>query len=159
MELAELFDIPIETLFRGFFLPFVLIFTIFWAILSSLGVFNKKINFILSLAFSLLVATTPQFTMLTTYIAQLSGEVAIVAFGLLFGFGALLWAIGRGRDIYDESGSYHRRLIKLEEKENNLMNKYNRTTDPNKKDVIWKQIERIRREKRSIEAAMSKRRF
>ena len=102
MEVIEVLAMPIEEMFHGLILPFLIIFAITWGILSSLGVFERRINLVLSLALSILVIFTPQFTLFSTYIAQLGGQVAIIAFGVLFGFGVIMWALGRGRDIYEE---------------------------------------------------------
>lgn len=144
---------------RNVFLPFLLVFAIFYGILSMLGIFNKKTNAIISIIMSILLATTPAFTALSLYITQLGATTAVVIFGAVFILGTAVWAINRGRDIYEETGGHSRKLIKLEKKENDLMDKYNRTTDPNKKDAMWKQVERIRREKHAVEAAMRRRRY
>jgi hypothetical protein len=116
MELSELLATPVENMFQGFFLPLVLIFAIVWGILSSIRVFDRKVNIILSLALSLMVFFTPQFTLLSTYMAQLGGQIAIIAFGLVFGFGVLMWAFGRGRDIYYEQAATDKRIMRLEDK-------------------------------------------
>ena len=104
---------PVEEMFQGFFLPFLIIFVIVWAILNALRVFNKRVNMILSLALSLLASSTPQFTLFAAYIAQMGAQVAIVAFGLVFGFGVLMWTFGRGRDIFYEQLSREKKIEKL----------------------------------------------
>lgn len=157
--MADLLNMPVEVIFRGLILPLLIIFAIIWGILSSIRVFGRKVNIILSLSITVLIATTPQFSLLVAYITQMGGNVAIVAFGILLIFGTLAWAFRSGRDIYDEAGGYSRRLMKLDEKESKLMEKYNKTGDPHKKDSIWKEVERIRRERRAVEADMRSSRY
>lgn len=159
VAISDLLSMTPYEIGRNILLPFLLVFTIFYGILSMLGIFKKKSNIMISLILSILLATTPAFTTLSLYITQLGATTAIVIFGAVFILGTVFWAINRGRDIYDETGGYSRKLIKLEKKENDLMDKYNRTDDPKKKDAIWKQVERIRREKRAVEAATHRSRY
>jgi hypothetical protein len=103
--LADLIGLPVDQLFQGLLLPVLIVFAILWALLNSVRVFDRKINLVLALALTIMSAMTPQFTIFTTYVAQLGAQVAIVAFFLLFAFGSLMWAFGRGRDIYYDFGS------------------------------------------------------
>lgn len=102
MELIDLLNLPPEQIFRGFFLPFVILFAISWGVLTSLRIFDKRINLVISLALTVLVVFTPQFTIFATYLTQLGGQFAVAAFFIVFGFGVLMWAFGRGKDIYYE---------------------------------------------------------
>jgi len=105
MVLTDILNLPVEQLFQGFFLPFLLAFAILWGLLSALKVFNKKVNIILSLVLTILAASTPQFALFSTYVTQLGAQVAITAFFILFGFGVLVWALGRGKNIlYEQTG-------------------------------------------------------
>jgi ABC-type multidrug transport system fused ATPase/permease subunit len=113
MNLFDLFTMPIAEMFQGFFLPFLIIFVIVWAILNALKVFNKRVNMVLSLSLSLLASSTPQFTLFAAYIAQMGAQVAIVAFGLVFVFGVMMWTFGRGKDIFYEQLSHKKKIEKL----------------------------------------------
>jgi hypothetical protein len=95
-------NVPFDQLFQTLLLPMLIIFAILWALLNSIRVFERKINLVLSLALTIMAAVTPQFTIFTTYVAQLGMQVALVAFFLLFAFGSIMWMFGKGRGIYYE---------------------------------------------------------
>jgi hypothetical protein len=123
MSLFDLMTMPVEEMFQGFFLPFLVIFVITWGILSSLRVFSKRINMVLALALALLASATPQFTMFASYIAQMGANVSIIAFALVFGFGVLMWTFGSGRDIYYEFVAPSKKIEKLMKEERKLLKK------------------------------------
>lgn len=87
---------------RNVLVPFILVFIILWNVLERIRIFNKKINVILSLGISILLATTPAFTFMAAYITQVSGGSMLLIFGILLVGGTLVWALGRGRDVYYE---------------------------------------------------------
>ncbi|MFH1623253.1 MAG: hypothetical protein ABIA12_01920 [Candidatus Aenigmatarchaeota archaeon] len=102
MALEDLFGMQADQIFQSLFLPMMIVFAILWALLNSVRVFDRKINTVLAVALTIMVAASPQFTLFTTYVAQLGAQVAIAAFGVLFIFGTLAWMFGSGRDIYYE---------------------------------------------------------
>jgi len=102
MALEELLGMEASQVFQGLLLPMFIVFAILWALLNSIRVFNRKINTVLAIALAIMVAATPQFTLFTTYLAQMGAQVAVGAFAVLFIFGTLSWMLGSGRDIYYE---------------------------------------------------------
>jgi hypothetical protein len=141
MSLFELFTMPVDQMFQGFFLPFLIIFVIIWAILNSLRVFDRKVNMVLSLSVSILSSSTPQFTMFARYITQMGAQVAIVAFGLVFGLGVLMWSLGRSRDIYYEHLGLNKKRLRKEKQK--LYREYRRVTNKSKRREIMERIKEI----------------
>lgn len=129
MELVDLLNIPSVQLFPEVLLPFLIIFAITWGIISVLRVFNRRINLILSLALSVLVIFTPHFTLFANYIAQLGAQVALVAFGILFSFGVLMWMFGRGRDIFEEQIGTSKKVERLMKKRREYLKKAREADD------------------------------
>jgi len=136
MSLFDLFNIDLQAatavdfanitpyeLGRNVLLPFVLVYIILWAILERLRIFPKRINVILSLGISILLATTPAYTILAVYITQVSGGSMVVIFGILLVGGTLMWAFGRGRDIYYEQVGPTKKLEKLYKRRGNYLKK------------------------------------
>ncbi len=101
---------------RNVFLPFILVFVILWVVLERIHVFGKKVNIIISLGISILLATTPAFTMFSTYITEVSGTSMLVIFGILLIGGTAVWALSRGRDIYYEQAAPEKKIMQLEKK-------------------------------------------
>lgn len=108
---------------RTVFLPFILVFVILWVVLERIHVFGKKVNIVVSLGISILLATTPAFTMLSVYITEVSGTGMLVIFGLLLIGGTAMWALFRGRDIYSEQSGSYRKLEKLRKKREKYLRK------------------------------------
>ena len=100
MVFEELFTAPVETLFQNYFLPFILIFAIFWGVLEAIDKFSRKVNLVLALALTLTAVYGGALTWFSTYIIPLSSYAAVIAFALVFIIGVGIWAISRGRDIY-----------------------------------------------------------
>jgi len=105
-----IFDVPTNLFSNTFvfqiFIPFIILFAIFWGLLQSIGKFSTRINVILSFGFALTAAYTNPFIL--SYIAALGSTAALVLFGLLFLFGVIRWGLSRGHDIYFETSSYAR---------------------------------------------------
>lgn len=143
MALADLIGIPFDQLFQGLLLPVLIVFAILWALLNSMKVFNRKINTVLAAALTLMVATTPQFTLFTAYIAQLGAQVAIAAFFLLFAFGTIVWVLGRGRDIvYEQTGLTRDKINKLLAK---YYKKYKEAKEEDNKGKMKAALDEIKR--------------
>jgi len=143
MALADLIGVPFDQLFQGLLLPALIVFAILWALLNSVKVFNRKINTVLAAALTLMVAVTPQFTLFTAYIAQLGAQVAIAAFFLLFAFGTIVWALGRGRDIvYEQTGLTKDKINKLLAK---YYKKYKEAKEEDNKGKMKAALDEIKR--------------
>ncbi len=102
-----------NTLLVQFLLPFMLIFAIFWGTLSMLKIFGpptdkttKKINIIVSLIIAILVAVTDVWGLLITQISALTGAFAFGLFIVLFIVGGIIWAIGRGKAVFNSQELY-----------------------------------------------------
>lgn len=150
ITVAQLIEMTPFELGRDFFMPFIMVFLIFWAILEKLRIFDGKTNLVLSLAVSIMLATTPAFAAIAVVITQYGALSALAIFGILFIGGSLVWALGRGRDVYDRSAGSSRKLTRLRKKENDLLKEINKTRNESKQNAMWKEVESIRR-KISIE--------
>ena len=106
MALSDFLPSLSNTFVFQYFIPFVVLFAIFWGLLEMLGRFKPKVNLVVSIGFSLLAAYTNPWVL--TYIATLGAYMAVVLFGILFLFGIIRWGLGRGKDIYFESSSCER---------------------------------------------------
>lgn len=126
LNAASMFDFANMTpyeLGRNVLLPFLLVFVVFWAVLDKIHVFSRKVNIIISLGISVILATTPIFTMFTQYITQVGGTGMIVIFGVLLVGATLLWATGRGRDVYYEHVDDIKKIERLEKRRADLLKK------------------------------------
>jgi len=124
MELIDLLNLPLEELVRAFLLPFLILFAVMWGILSAVGIFNRKINIVLSFGLSLLATFTPQFGLFATYLSQFGGQFAIAAFFIVFVIGVAMWGFGRGRDIYrEQTGGSTKELEKLQKQREKYLKK------------------------------------
>ena len=103
-------------LLQTFFIPFILLFAIFWGLLSIMRIFNNKINIVIALCLTLAAAFTGVFTIFTTYLFQFSSFLAVGVFALIFIFGIISWAFGRSRDIYYETGGYEGKIKRLQKR-------------------------------------------
>ena len=108
---------------RNLFLPFILVFVILWVVLERIHVFGKRVNIVISLGISILLATTPAFGLLSAYITEVSGTGMLVIFGILLIGGTAMWALFRGRDIYSEQSGSYRKLEKLRKKREKYLKK------------------------------------
>ena len=152
ITVAQLIEMTPFELGRDFFMPFIMVFLIFWAILEKLRIFDGKTNIVLSLAVSIMLAITPAFAVIAVVITQYGALSALAIFGILFIGGSLVWGLGRGRDVYGRSKGYERKLIKLGENKDKLMKKHDRERDDGKREAIWKVIEDIERKEKSTRA-------
>ena len=85
-------------------------------------IFDKKINFVLALAFSLLIANSSWFVIFSSYIVQLGAFAAIGSFLVLMVVGFAMYSFGKGKEIYYASNvgenikNIRKKMKKLEEK-------------------------------------------
>ena len=142
MSLFDLYTMPMEEMFQGFFLPLIIIFVITWGILGSLRLFKKRVNIVLSLALALLASATPQFTTFATYTMQWSANWALIAFALVFGFGTLMWMYGSARGIYFQmTDKEYQKVNKDLEK---LYREYRATRDEAKRRSLMERIDKLK---------------
>lgn len=157
MVLTDLIGMPVDQLFQGLLLPVLIVFAILWALLNSIRVFDRKINTILAAALTIMAAMTPQFSLFTTYVAQLGTQVAIGAFALVFVVGAVAWALGRGKDIYYDHLSPSKRLEALVKKRGDYMEKMDKASDEGKDDEAAEWSRRIKEVDNLIQVLSRKR--
>jgi hypothetical protein len=140
-------------LLYSLFLPFILIFALLFGALEVVHVFNKRINLVLALVFTLFATQTPVFSWFAT-ILPLYGAVAVLGvFAVLFVFGIIKWGYSRGREIYWEVGGTESRIKHLSERMEKLWKEYEKARDQGKEEkmrVLWKEIEEIERELRFL---------
>ncbi len=149
MALTDLLTLPPEQLGTQIFLPFILIFAILWGLLSMMPIFNRKINMILAIGITVLVANTQYFILFTQLTAQYIGFAAVAVFGVVLIFGILQWGLHRGRDIYEDAGGRsYKKIERLDKEIAKLERKIAATDDPAKKRAYQRTIEEIERQKR-----------
>ena len=155
-------DLPSATIFdfanmnpfelgRNVFLSLILVFVILFAVLEKFNMFSKKVNIIVALGISILLATTPAFTIFSAYVIEVGGSGMLMIFGILLIGGTLMWALGRGRDIYDEQVSPTRKERKVLDKLEKLDKKLARARG-NKRQSLLRQRERLEDELRVARA-------
>jgi len=150
-DLSYIQSLQIDQILFSLLLPFLVLFAIFWGLLSVMRIFGNKVNIILALAFSLVIIPTPAFVWFATYLVQLGTTVALAAFILLFIFGTIRWALFRGHDIYKETGGYDRQLKNIEKEIGKLAAKRSRVS-PEEQRVIDQRIAELNARKQAIEA-------
>ena len=128
------------------FIPFIILFAIFWGLLEAIGKFKSKTNLVISLGFALIAGYSNPWVL--SYIATLGSYAALVLFGLLFIFGIVRWGLGRGRDIYYDTASIGKREERLRKK----LDKLNRDFQGAPEDS--KQREEIAKKMRQIEGEL-----
>lgn len=116
MAIFELFagNIGIQQLIWEFMLPFLIIFSILWGVLSGLRIFNKQVNIILSIAITLMISASSLFTVFANYVSQFGAFTAILAFLAIFVFGAVMWGIGSGKRAYYTTRGTAEKVKKLQ---------------------------------------------
>lgn len=123
------------------FIPFIIAFAIFWGILSALGIFGKKVNLILSLAIAVAALQFGAFGIVSSYLLQLSANLAVTSFVIIFILGVIIWSIFTVQDVF---GPPEKKVRKTEEKIEKLYRELGRTRDPAKQAAIEKQIATLR---------------
>lgn len=96
------------------FIPFIIIFAVFWGLLEMIDRFGSKVNLTISLGFALIAAYTNPWIL--AYIATLGSIAAVVLFGILFLFGVIRWGLGRGKEIYVETAAYDKQITEITKK-------------------------------------------
>jgi len=100
MALFDIPDIIVTGSIYTFFVPFLILFCIFWGVLSAMRIFNKKVNLVLSIVITIGLSATDLFTYISTYLLSLGATFTVAAFFLIFFFGIIMWTFGKGKQIY-----------------------------------------------------------
>jgi len=138
-------------------LPFIILFAIFWGLLTALNIFhNKKVNTVLALALTLTIFFTGGFDIFTTFLFQSTTTLAAVIFVLVFVFGIISWAFGRSRDIYYETGGYDRKINRLQKEIAKLQRKIEEEGNDEKKREMTRQLIGLKDELKIIEEQQKK---
>jgi len=118
-------SLTLQELIFQIFLPFIFIFAILWGVLTTLKIFEKKINLVISLVITLFLASTETFVLLTTYYSQISGAFVTFVFIGLFVVGTIIWAVRRGEHVYYGTSNPSHGIDRLNKKIGQLNKKYN----------------------------------
>ena len=121
-------------------LPFIILFAIFWGLLSAMRIFGNKINTVLALALTLTLFFTGGFNIFTTFLFQSTTTLAVVVFILVFVFGIISWAVGRTRDIYHDTGSGEAKIRRLQKKIAELHGKIETESNEDRKTKMKEQL-------------------
>lgn len=148
MTILDLLAGEPSQLLHTVFLPFLVIFAIFWGVLSVMKIFGRKINIVLSLALTIIIASTDAFALISTYLAQYTAYTAIAAFTIVFIFGTVMWALRSGREIYYKQVPT-RELQNIRKKIAKLRDKYHKAPD-REKPAILKQIMTLEEKERQL---------
>jgi small-conductance mechanosensitive channel len=159
---------PTNSLMYNYFLPFIIIWVIFFGILEALPIFKRtKINLLLSVAMTLMITATPYWFLLAQFMSQWGAYTAVIVFVVVFVFGVIAWAFGRGREYAYEAGVEgeninpigkawdRRRLDKLIEKKNEMLHRYSKL-NPDKPEAkaLYEKIELIDKEIKQLKAKL-----
>jgi ABC-type multidrug transport system fused ATPase/permease subunit len=93
---------PLDQLFQLWFLPFLLTFVILFGVLSALKIFGKKFNLVIALILSFAAALSGVLSLFATFLIPLTGQIVVISFLLIFIVGVVMWAFGKGSEIYYE---------------------------------------------------------
>jgi hypothetical protein len=145
--IVQLINTTPSLAFQQVVLPFLLIFAIMWGILGSLAVFKKRINLTLSIILAILAILTPTFEIFATYLAMLGGQLSLILFILVFGFGVAMWALRGGRDIYYDNVAPGKKVEQLMKRKDELVRKAGEAQDAGKTTLATD----LRRKARDIE--------
>lgn len=117
LTFTDIFPPPYDMYLITYFIPFILLFAIFWGLLSGMKIFGRRINTFLALIFPVvfILGAPETFLWFSNYLISLGSFLAVGAFVTLFIFGTIRWAFGRGRDIYRETGDYEKLIKKKSE--------------------------------------------
>lgn len=144
MDLIDFIGMSPYNLWRNILTPFLLVFIILWAVLKKINIFDKKINFVISLGISFMLATSNAFVIMSTYITEVSGYAMIIVFGLVIAGGTMMWGMNRGKTIYYDQNT-GKLIRKLNKKIGKLRKKYRSKKDPAILDEIDRLKERVKR--------------
>lgn len=143
MVLEEYLPVSIYELFPNIVLPFILTFTIFFAILTLIKLFPKKINLVLSLSFTFFAWYGGLFGWMTTWLAKSIASFAIAIFAVVFILGALAWGFGATKKSFYKSFP-EKKLENLYKRREKLLKELKKARDKQDKEKMRSLIEQIR---------------
>lgn len=96
---------PTGSIMYDYFLPFVIIWVVFYGILSAINLFRHKprINLILSVGLTLMMTATPYWFGVGQFISEWGAWTSVIIFIVVFTFGVVMWGLGRGKEYYEGS--------------------------------------------------------
>jgi hypothetical protein len=153
MVLEKYLPVSIYELIPTVLLPFLLTFTIFFAVLTLTRRFSRNVNFILALVFTFLAGYAGLFTWISTWIAKSIAYVAIAIFGIVFVFGSLAWGFGKTKEAYYKFLSPEERLKKLLEKREKLLDEAAEARERGDENKYRARMEELKRIELEIELA------
>jgi len=139
--ILEMFQLSPQELIFKLFLPFIITLVIFFAVLQMVGLFSRKINLIISLAVTIMIATTPLFATIATWISQFGAFTALIAFVAVFVIGIGAWAFRRSREYIAGALEADIELKKLYKKRAKLLEKLERTSSDRTRAAIYDELE------------------
>ena len=151
MALTDLIPALPSNFIYTLILPFIILFTIFWAVLTAMKIFGNKVNTVLSLGLTLMIFYSGGFAIFTNFIFQSTTTLAVVVFGIVFIFGIITWAFSRSRDIYNEAAGYGRKIDRLQKDIAKLKGKYETASDK-QKPMLTRQITELEKQLEDVKA-------
>ncbi len=154
-QLSDYIKIPQEQFVFQFMLPFIIVFAILWGVLTSMKVFERKINLVLAFAMSVGFAFTNLFVWFSTYIINLGSYVALGGFIIIFVLGIFRWMFGRGRDVYYDTQPSSEKLERIDKEIERLYEKREHASKADQ-DAIDKTLEELRIKRERIKREVSR---
>jgi hypothetical protein len=140
-------DLTSGDLLYTVFLPFILIFTLLFGALEVLYVFNKKINLVLALVFTLFSTQTPAFAWFATVLPLYGATAAVGVFATLFVVLTGVFFYKRMRDTWFRFGPPEDRLRKINEKIEKLNEQFRRTGNETKRRALDQTLKELEKER------------
>jgi len=109
--------------FQQIILPSIIAFILIFEILSKLKIFGSKTNIGVSVAISLMIVSSPQYSIFSAYIIEMGGYAMLGVFAIIFIVGVFLWSVRTSQDIHEETGPSRRekRVLKQIQKVDNKL--------------------------------------
>jgi cellulose synthase/poly-beta-1,6-N-acetylglucosamine synthase-like glycosyltransferase len=130
--ISDILPPPYNEYLFTYVVPFIILFAIFWGVLSLMRIFGKKINVFFAIVFPLIFmfGAPETFLWFSNYLISLGSYLAIGAFAIIFIFGVIRWGFQRGYDVYLETGAVEKKIINKNKEIAKLMDQMNRTSNP-----------------------------
>jgi uncharacterized membrane protein YbhN (UPF0104 family) len=119
----DVFGISMQELIFSIFLPFVLFYVLFYALLRKSKILgeNKSLDAVTALVFSAIVITSMYSLGITQYLANFSAAVAVACFAALFIYGTIRMTLTKGWEYATEGD--RKRFEELKKKGQELLEK------------------------------------
>lgn len=155
MPLSGLLSPEVEVMIYETFLPFIITFTIFWGILETLRIFNRKVNLILAVSLSVMAGYGGLFEIVSGYLMQLGAFIGLVAFLVIFVVGMIIFSYGRTRDIYYETGGLDRKIENIRKKMMKIQEKIDRARE-DEKIHLYRELKKLKEDLEILEMERSR---